>query len=117
MKSPEIWIEHTEAKGKQIAGLHTKIYLLREDDAGHEERIDISSSVRAVDVQLHAGEPITAKLECFITGIAGRANVETLILNELKRPMKRWWRRDRDAHIEVTSLGSQGWKQYIPGLR
>lgn len=107
MKNPEIWIENTEARGKNVA-LHTKVYLLRWDDHGNEEKIDISSLVRAADVRLHIGEVVTAKLDVYITGFESRASLETLLIKELDVPRKGWRRRLR----EVTTFGSGGQREY-----
>ncbi len=102
---PEIWIENTESRGKHVA-MNTKVFVLRENENGEEEKIDISTIVRAVDVRLHVGEVVTAKLDCFITGFSGRAEIEGLFLKEIK-PRSRWRRL-----VDATSFGSKGWREY-----
>jgi hypothetical protein len=99
---PQIVIEN-RAEGKQIAqARNTRVFVLREDAEGNEERIDISNLVRACDARLHVGEVVTAKLEVFITGIETRAEVESLLLTTFKPRRRSLWRRWR----QITTLGS-----------
>jgi len=98
-----LFIENTATRGKVIAGAYTQVYLLREDEDGNEERIDISSLVRGADVRLHVGEPVTARLDCFITGLAARTEAEEILLTTFKPRKRSLWRKFRD----VTTLGNE----------
>jgi len=86
-----------EARGKQIAlGHNTTVFVIVEHEDGELDELDISTVVRAADVRLHLGEPVTAKLEVFVTGLEARAAIEEILLRELK-PRRGLWRRLRDV--------------------
>lgn len=113
MKNPRIYIENRSTAPKVIAGSQTNVYLILDgepDERGlpTEERIDISNLVRSADVRLHVGEPIMANLEVFITGIETRAQIEDLLLREVK-PRGGWRRRLRD----ITTFGSRLYSEYV----
>jgi hypothetical protein len=91
-----LYIEQGGEAAKKIAGRDTYIYVV--DDEGN--KTDISGMVRGVDVRLHVGEVVTAKLDVFVTGFEGEAELEDLFLKEI-RP-RNWWRR---KWRDVTTLG------------
>jgi hypothetical protein len=100
-----------QSTGKQIAmSKNTQVFVVREDEDGTVEEIDISMVVRAVDAHLHVGEIVTARLDCFLTGIETRAEIESLIVRDLRPRKPSIWRRFRD----VTTFGSrEGVTEYV----
>ena len=92
----ELYIEQGGDGRKKIAGYDTFVYVV--DDDGN--KTDISNMVRNADVRLHIGEVVTAKLEVFVTGFKGNAELEELMLKEIKP--RRWWTR---KWRDVTSFG------------
>ena len=93
-----------QAAGKQIAlAQNTQVFVVRRDEEGNEDEIDISNFVRAADARLHVGEVVTAKLEVFLTGIETRATLEEVVVRDLRPRKLSLWRRFRDA----TTFGSR----------
>ena len=94
-----------ESGSEGIAGYNTRVIAIREDG----QEFDISPMVRAADVRLHVGEPVTATLECFVTEVETRAELEAAFIRELKPKKIPFFRRVRD----ISGFGSQLWKEYV----
>lgn len=116
MRTPEILIEDVEGSGKRLA-MNTKVWLLRYDEQENEERIDISSLVRGVSMDIRVGEPLTARLDLFLGGMAARTEVEAAVIEQFQPRKRRWYHRwfHRDP-IQVTHFGAAH-KVYLPGLK
>lgn len=78
-------------------GHNTYVHYLPEDGAP----VDISRCVTGVDVHIDVKEPNTATLHVILAGGRIDAELEDLIVRELKP--RRWWRR---RIREVTHFGS-----------
>lgn len=105
MKRPEIFIETSE-----LMGSTTVVYLVRFNEDGEEEKIDISICCRAVEFKTEVGEVNTAKLEVFVTGSKLRAEIEGVVLEELKPPRRGWRSRLVDA-TTFSQDGSRWWQK------
>lgn len=111
-KAPRILIEDY-GSGKHIVH-NTHIWVLFEDENGEEQRVEISNLTRRVSVDMKIGEPLTAKLEVFITGFKTRAQAEE-ILSVYLPGKSRWrsmWRRLRRRYTDVTTFNPTGVREF-----
>ena len=101
----KLYIEHGNSSPKSLAGFDTYVYVV--DDDGR--KTDISTMVRAADVRLHMGSVVTANLEVFVTGIKSRADLEKLIVREIKsrKRWQRWLRKPREITAFAHRNGSR----------